>query len=134
MVARAACASACPSAPVAAWSARPSAAHTAPPAAQSDAAASVTVTSFHESGLTRTRQRSPPTRSTPFTLPPSTGNDAAVGARPPSPSAALKRTSTRNDSFPSCSAGTRSNDAVSGGAASSSATATVAVPPVAATA
>ena len=96
-------------------SARPSAVHTAPASPQARPPASVTVTSRHESGFTRTRHRPSPSRLTLFTRPPRTSNDFLDGPEPSAPSASLKRTRNTNRPSPSCSSGTSSNAAVSGG-------------------
>ena len=102
---------------------RPSAVHIAPASSQPRPPASVTVTSFHDFGLTWTWNRYGRNRRTLSTLPAFTSNDAADGHRLPESSDSLSSSSSMNGVSPSCSETVPRNRAVSGGASRSTVTA-----------
>ena len=96
---------------------RPSGVHTAPVAPQAGEGDSVTVTAPCEEGCTRTRQWSSRSslRRSLVTEPPVTPSSARMCLFEPFATAALKLSSSQNSVCPSCSAGTDTNAAVSGG-------------------
>ena len=89
----------------------------APSSLQARPPASVTVTSFHDFGLTWTWNRYGRNRRTLSTLPPFTAKDAADGHRLPESSDSLSSSSSMNGVSPSCSETVPRSRAVSGSSA-----------------
>ena len=96
---------------------RPSGVHTAPVSPQAGDGASDTVTASCEEGSTRIFQwsRRPALRRSFFTAPPVTPSSARMCLREPCATGASKVSSSQNLPDPSCSAGTDTKLAVSGG-------------------